>query len=100
MFLFHPPNPVKIYFGDLLQAALKASIFPFFTGITPTNFTNNTRRYYSSDTPSQSQMNPPAELPVGRTPICPKNNQTIRPNHYDVTYFTNPFKTVKMFSFS
>ena len=73
MFLLHPPIPGKIYFANFLRAAFKASTFPIFTGITPTNFPNNTRRCYSSDTLSQSRLNPPTELSVGSIPICSKN---------------------------
>ena len=73
MFLFHPPIRGKICFRNFLQAAFKTSIFSIFTGIAPMNFQNNTWRYYSSDTLSQSKVNPPTELPVGSVPICSKN---------------------------
>ena len=72
-YLFHPPNQGKICFGNFVRAAFKASIFPTFTGITPTNFPNNTRMYYSSNTFSQSRVNPSQQLPVGSIPICSKN---------------------------
>ena len=37
-YLLHPPNQGKICFGNFVRAAFKASIFPIFAGITPTNF--------------------------------------------------------------
>ena len=73
MFLFCPPIPGKICFGNFIRAAFKASMFSMFAGTTPTNFPNNTQRHYSSDTLSQLRMNPPTELPVDSIPICSKN---------------------------